>query len=125
MKNFLNFIWMLFFIVGLSCNKSDSQRADQQFLYLQQNSVQTQNGIALAADRSVLYVSLPTDARDYRDRPRVQIFARKWQDSVFAAPEPVDFASNWSDYHPVLSPDGQRMFFNSTRPIPGETDENR
>jgi dipeptidyl aminopeptidase/acylaminoacyl peptidase len=34
-------------------------------------------------------------------------------------PEPVSFSREFTDYQPVLSPDGTRLFFTSTRPIPG------
>ncbi len=117
---------LLFFL--MACNVYKKQKYEiimSQYSYLTQNPVITQNGIAFNPDRSVLYVSLPVDARDYRDRPRVKIFARKWENGQFSTPALVNFSREWSDYHPVLSPDGQRMYFNSTRPIPGETGENR
>lgn len=122
MKQPIIFITTLLLV---SCGNKLETPADAQFSYLQQNLISTQNGIALAPDHSILYVSLPVEERDYRDRPRVKIFTRQWQDSIFLEPKLISFAGAWSDYHPVLSPDGQRMYFNSTRPIPGQTDENR
>jgi Tol biopolymer transport system component len=40
-------------------------------------------------------------------------------------PQAVSFSREFTDYQPVLSPDGSRLFFTSTRPLPGTTAEVR
>jgi Tol biopolymer transport system component len=87
------------------------------------DSIRTQNGISLSADYTTLYLSLPIEEKDGRDRPRVRIYQRKWNGRAYGAPELVSFNSNYTDYHPVMAPDGQRIYFNSTRPKPGNTEE--
>jgi Tol biopolymer transport system component len=36
---------------------------------------------------------------------------------------PATFSSAFTDYQPVMSPDGKRLYFQSTRPKPGTTEE--
>lgn len=47
------------------------------------------------------------------------VSCRKLRDGLWSAPEVVSFAGNFSDLEPVLTHDGQTMFFASNRPIEG------
>ncbi|MGH9384350.1 MAG: TolB family protein [Vicinamibacterales bacterium] len=85
----------------------------------------TVNGIAFAPGGRTLYVSRWVDGLDYRGRRRTRIFAHHFVDGQWSAAEPVSFSREFTDYQPVLSPDGSRLFFTSTRPLPGTDTETR
>lgn len=85
----------------------------------------TVNGLAFAADGRTLYVSRNVDAVDERGRQRVRLFRHRFVDGRWSEPEPLSFSSQFTDYQPVLSPDGARLFFTSTRPLPGTDAETR
>lgn len=101
----------------------DTPSADKVMAAINGDSIRTQNGISLSPDYRELYVSLPIDEMDERGRPRVRIFRRQWTGRTYGPPELVSFNSKFTDYHPVMSPDGKRIFFNSTRPKPGADQE--
>lgn len=85
----------------------------------------TVNGITFEAGGRTLYVSRWVDGKDYRGKPRARIFRHTWADGRWSPPEPVSFSRRFTDYQPVLSPDGSRLFFTSTRPLPGSETETR
>src|SRR5688500_20191206 len=39
----------------------------------------------------------------------------------WSAPEVAPFSGTWSDIDPSVSPDGQRLYFSSIRPVDGQT----
>ena len=41
-------------------------------------------------------------------------------DGSWTPPEVAPFSGSWSDFEPCLAPDGQRLLFASTRPLPGD-----
>ena len=52
---------------------------------------------------------------------RTQLLDGKWQ-----TPVPVSFSTDqWSDLDPCVSPDGKRLYFVSTRPVPGSQESAR
>ena len=83
----------------------------------------TVNGLTFTADGTTLYLTESVDERDEQGERRVRIFEAHFVDNDWTKPEPVSFNSIYNDYQPVLSPNGDRLIFNSTRPIPGSTDE--
>lgn len=107
----------------LSACGDDTPSAEKVMAAINRDSIRTQNGIALSPDYRELYISLPIEEIDKKGRTRVRIFRRAWTGSAYGPPEPVSFNSNFTDYHPVISPDGKRLFFNSTRPKPGTQEE--
>jgi hypothetical protein len=85
----------------------------------------TVNGLAFAPDGHTLYVSRWVDGLDYRGRRRSRLFAHQFTAGEWAAPEPLPFSTDFTDYQPVLSPNGSCLFFTSTRPLPGTDRETR
>lgn len=90
-----------------------------------EGALATVNGLAFESDGRTVYVSRWTDDLDDRGRRRVRIFRHRFVDDGWSAPEPMPFSSSFTDYQPVLSPDGTRLFFTSTRPPPGTSIEAR
>jgi hypothetical protein len=43
----------------------------------------------------------------------------RWQNGKWATPEVLPFSGKYLDFPPRLSPDGQAMYFASSRPVPG------
>lgn len=85
----------------------------------------TVNGLAFESDGCTLYVSRWVDGVDYRGRRRSRIFRYRCAGGQWTQAEPLPFSTEFTDYQPVLSPDGSRLFFTSTRPIPGTSSETR
>jgi glucose/arabinose dehydrogenase len=85
--------------------------------------VRTVNGIAFTQDGRTLYTSDRVDDRDSTGRRRARIFERRHEAGEWSDPTPVSFASRFTDYQPVMAPDGRRLYFQSTRPLPGDSVE--
>lgn len=87
--------------------------------------VTTVNGLAFAPDGRVLYVSRRVDELDDRGGQRSRIFAHHFSEGKWSAPKSLPFSLQFTDYQPVLDADGSRLFFTSTRPLPGRDAETR
>jgi Tol biopolymer transport system component len=46
----------------------------------------------------------------------------KMENSVWATPEIASFSGVYKDIEPIFSPDGDKLFFTSLRPLPGQTE---
>jgi hypothetical protein len=57
--------------------------------------------------------------------PKTKIVVTRLLSEGWSKPEPVSFSSQFSESMHVLTHDGSRMFYNSHRPLPGTTKENR
>lgn len=90
-----------------------------------EEAISTVNGLAFEADGQVAYTSQWVDETAPNGRQRVRIFEQRFDKGGWTAPEPVSFSATYTDYQPVLSPDGKRLFFTSTRPLPGTDEEVR
>ena len=83
--------------------------------------LKTNNGIAFSPDMKTIYVSRYTPERDSTGNQFIKIFEslrvkESWTDFK---PLPFCKAGVPFEYHPVLSKDGKRLFFNSRAPAPG------
>lgn len=85
--------------------------------------LRTMNGIAFTRDGQTLYTGLGVGERDARGRPRARLMVQSYRAGAWTTPEPLAINSRFSAYQPVLAPDGKRLYFNSTRPLPGESEE--
>jgi hypothetical protein len=85
----------------------------------------TVNGIAFDDGGRRVYVSRWVDEVDGRQRPRARIFMHELAGEQWGPPQAVSFSRDFTDYQPVLSHDGSKLFFTSTRPVPGTTAEVR
>jgi Tol biopolymer transport system component len=90
-----------------------------------EGTLTTVNGLAFSPDGCTLYVSRRVEEQDASGRPRVRIFRHRCREGGWSGPEPVSFSSSFTDYQPVLSPDGSRLYFTSTRPLEAGSDESR
>lgn len=85
----------------------------------------TVNGIAFHPDGERVFLTHHVADEDPRGRPRARIVVHRRTPSGWGPPRPVSFAGACTDYQPVLSPDGDRLYFTSTRPRPGTSEEAR
>jgi hypothetical protein len=60
-----------------------------------------------------------------RDRIKARILVTKMTPNGWSIPETVSFSNEFNDSFHVLTPDEEKMFFSSRRPLPGSTKENR
>ena len=65
-----------------------------------------------APDRVEVYWAQPDEVDRLRRIRRAYLSARGWSEPALAP-----FADRWDADNPVFSPDGQRLYFNSTRPL--------
>ncbi len=81
--------------------------------------IEVGNGITLHPKKRLLLISKPTDEVSDSGKPLYRIFRLNYKDGSWCCEEQVPFSSQHTDYHPVFTPDGEWVYFNSDRPIPG------
>lgn len=88
------------------------------------DSVKTMNGIAISPDFQKLYSSwVISPNRNHNRKYQTRIFEYRLIDGVYRLQGQISFSGRYIDYHPILSPDGKRMYFNSLRPVTDDTTE--
>lgn len=75
--------------------------------------ITTTNGICFSQEGLELYTSQSVEDTATNGRQFAKIFRRDYQDGEWSSPNLVDFVKKIDAYHPVLSFDNQRLFFNS------------
>lgn len=100
-------------------------KAEDQPTLFYPESIGTVNGLAFEQDGRVAYTSQWVEERGPNGQQRVRIFKQRFDNGAWAEPEAVSFSNAYTDYQPVLSPDGNRLFYTSTRPLPGTDEEVR
>jgi len=88
-------------------------------------ALRTVNGIAFHPDGERVFLTHHVEDEERRGRPRTRIVVQRRTASGWGPPRHVSFAGAYTDYQPVLSPDGDRLYFTSTRPRPGTSEEAR
>ena len=117
------FVFVYFF--GL-CAPSSALAGEEEPVLFADGLVQTVNGISFSDDGTTVYVSLRTNAVDESGRRRVGLYSRHMTaDGTWGEPLLLPFSGRYTDYQPKLSFDGRWLFYTSTRPLPGTTDEVR
>lgn len=82
--------------------------------------MQITNGLSIDRQWQEIYISRATAQKDPNGRNANDIYQLSYKDGSFTAPAITSFSlPSYIDYHPVLSPDNQRLFFISWRPVPG------
>ena len=88
-------------------------------------SYQTVNAIEFAPDGRSMFVALfPSQVAKVENRaapagsPEVALYESRREGERWSVPQLLPFAGQWTDYEASLSPDGQWMLFNSSRPTP-------
>lgn len=96
------------------CNSTLYTLSDYQGL----NEIEIGNGLTFHPFKKLILISKPSKELDARGNAFYRIFlcndvSGKWQCDV-----QVPFSGDFTDYHPVFSPDGKWLYFNSDRPVP-------
>lgn len=83
--------------------------------------LKTNNGISFTADEKKVYLSRYTDQRDSTGNLLIKIFESTYDSGRWSTPTMLSVCKPDVpfEYHPVLSVDGTRLFFNSRAPAPG------
>ena len=76
------------------------------------------NGLTIHPIEKLVLISKPTAKRSESGKPIFRIFQLQFNDSMWCCETEVPFSSKFTDYHPIFSPDGQWVYYNSDRPIP-------
>ena len=84
------------------------------------NSVHVGNGITFHPNKKQLLISKPTEQLASNGKPYYRIFQCNQNSGNWSCNHEVSFSSKFTDYHPVFSPDGKWVYFNSDRPVPGQ-----
>ena len=94
---------------GLPPYASDEPiRAATQF-----HDFSTSNGISFSPEGNDLYVSLATQDTFSNGRQATGIFQYSFDDGLWSHPQRVNLGEFLDAYHPALSIDGNKLFFNS------------
>ncbi|MDY6994862.1 MAG: hypothetical protein SVR94_19930, partial [Pseudomonadota bacterium] len=82
------------------------------------------NGIAPNPMKKELLISGPSEEVDKKTgKPFYKIYSLNFENGKWCCQHEVPFSSKFNDYHPVFSPDGDWIYFNSDRPIPGKNNK--
>lgn len=83
-------------------------------------TLKTNNGISFTHDMKTVYLSRYTQDRDSSGNQYIKIFRSDKNSSSWSTPQMQAFCKSKVpfEYHPVLSSNGKRLFFNSRAPIP-------
>lgn len=77
-------------------------------------TLKTNNGISFTSDQKTIYLSRYTAQRDSTGRQNIKIFRSDLADGKWSSPKELSLNSGVPfEYHPVLSIDGSKLFFNS------------
>lgn len=83
--------------------------------------LQVGNGLTIHQSEERILYSKPSNKLDESTgRPVYQIYQIKKNGLEWSKSEQLSFSSDYNDYHPVFSPDGEWLYFNSNRPKPGD-----
>jgi hypothetical protein len=75
------------------------------------------NGITFLPDTDIIVISKPTGELDKLNKNQYSIFKLSFNENGSHSESKLDIlSSEYTDYHPVISPDGKYLAFNSTRP---------
>ena len=87
-------------------------------------AIRTVNGIAFDQFERKLFAAAWQDDRDAQGRRRLRIVEWQCDDSTWNGPHVPPFSRTpYTDYQPVYSHNRQRLYFQSTRPVPGDSVE--
>lgn len=109
----VGFLFMVACLMG--CDSGSLSRNELERL----SEIEIGNGLTIHPDRNLILISKPSDEKDpVTGRVLYRIYELEWQGDRWSDPMLVSFNSSHTDYHPVFSPDGEWVYFNSNRPLP-------
>jgi hypothetical protein len=116
MKYSLIFCFISLTLYG-GCTAPPYSRQDIEKL----NGLPVGNGITLHPTEKWMLISRPSEFTNKANgKPFYKIYFLELGEDGWGEPQTVFFESRFNDYHPVISPDGKWVYFNSDRPPPGE-----
>ncbi len=77
------------------------------------NEIQVRNGIAFSGDGTSLFASLQKADTFDNGRRAAGIFEYSFDNGSWSSPKPIEVVGLLDAYHPVISADDKRLFFNS------------
>lgn len=122
MKNQWTIRWICFCVLQLclySCNSTLYTLSDYQKL----DSIKIGNGLTFHPNKKQVLISKPSGEVNHNGKPFYRIFQCDMKNEESDCEEQVSFSSKFNDYHPVFSPDGKWLYFNSDRPVPNTIEQ--
>ncbi len=105
--------WVLLLNILFGCKSTYSDVHYQKI-----ENITIGNGLTFHPDKELILISKPTDKKSKDGKPIYRIFQLEFKNNSWCCETEVPFSSKFTDYHPVFSPDGKWVYFNSDRPIP-------
>lgn len=93
--------------------------SDQHYQELE--NITIGNGLTFHPKDDLLLISKPTDKKSEEGKSLYKIFQLEFKNGKWCCEKEISFSSDFNDYHPVFSPDGKWVYFNSDKPIPNST----
>lgn len=108
------FVCCLLHLSFLGCGRADYELSDYQGL----DGLGIGNGLTFHPYEKLILISKPSEELDAQGNAFYRIFLctdimGEWECDV-----QMPFSGDFTDYHPVFSPDGKWLYFNSDRPVP-------
>lgn len=116
-KSFMFFCCLLQFSF-MGCDRTNYELSDYQGL----DGLGIGNGLTFHPFEKLILISQPSHELDIEGNAYYRIFRCKQVSGEWECDDQVPFSGNFTDYHPVFSPDGKWLYFNSDRPVPNTTE---
>jgi len=113
-KTLFTFSFCLLLLGSLGCGETNYELADYQGL----DGLGIGNGLTFHPSEKLILISKPSEELDARGNAFYRIFLCKDVMGKWSCDVQVPFSGDFTDYHPVFSPDGKWLYFNSDRPVP-------
>lgn len=123
----ISFPFALFMVMNCKCGSDSSTETTVKSTISyslgeldQLTKIAVGNGITFHPFEKIILISKPSSKINSNDQPYYRIFLFRFEEGKLCCEEEVPFSGKFNDYHPVFSPDGEWIYFNSDRPIPSE-----
>jgi hypothetical protein len=83
--------------------------------------IKTYNGISFSPDQKTLYTSFQIQEKNLKGNFQTRLFESHLKNGRWTKPVLVAFAAHVDAYHPNVSADGEKIFFNALAPLPIDT----
>tara|TARA_R110002051_G_scaffold181774_1_gene251275 strand:+ start:46948 stop:47823 length:876 start_codon:yes stop_codon:yes gene_type:complete len=112
------FLGIVIFVSITSCKSTYSD-----YDYQKLENITIGNGLTFHPKEKLVLISKATKKKSEDGKPLYRIFQLKFKENQWCCETEVPFSSEFTDYHPVFSPDGKWVYFNSDRPIPASNEK--